>query len=357
MRVLIVYPGHSIATFDVASGYEYALKKLGVKVRAYNYHSSIDFYTEAINYYRSIREGFNPSKSAPVVLASEHVVIEAVEVVPDIIIIVNGMSLHRRAYDLLHRLNIPIALMMTESPYLDDFQAKMVKMGHISLAFTNDRTSVEKINEMTGITTVYLPHSYNTKIHKPMSVPDDYKTDVFFHGTMWPERNRLLSGVESFVREKGWDARITGIEPLKDNRTKEETIRAKKNMMPNSEMAKYIAGTKIAINHNRTISKGFQGGKELHIKDAYSLGPRAYEIAACGAFQLCDGKREELFDIFGDSVATYDGPEDLRDKIEFYLSNNKIREEMAIEARERAKDCSFERRAEEILIPMLESEV
>src|SRR4030065_2583401 len=93
-------------------------------------------------------------------------------------------------------------------------------------------------------------------------------------------------------------------------------------LVDNAELIKYYCGTKIALNHHRTIVGKDSRGEELHIDQAYSLGPRAYEIAACGAFQLCDDTRPELQEVFGDSVATYRDGGDLRDKIAYYLSHD-----------------------------------
>src|SRR4030065_2941425 len=90
-------------------------------------------------------------------------------------------------------------------------------------------------------------------------------------------------------------------------------------LLEHAELVRNYCGTKIRLNHRRTIVGKDSAGEELHIDEAHSLGPRAYEIAACGAFQLCDGTRPELQETVGDSVATYkDGQERLA-KDEYYL--------------------------------------
>jgi len=92
-------------------------------------------------------------------------------------------------------------------------------------------------------------------------------------------------------------------------------------------------------------------GQEVHLA-GWSLGPRAYEIAACGAFQLSD-ERPELREIFGDAVATYVDGADLRRKVDYYLTHEGEREEMALEALDLVQSCSFEDRAEQILLPTI----
>jgi spore maturation protein CgeB len=125
----------------------------------------------------------------------------------------------------------------------------------------------------------------------------------------------------------------------------------------NAALARWYNGAAIALNHHRTC---IAAGDELqHITDgaAWSLGPRAFEIAACGAFQLCDDTRPELTHVFGDSVATYHDAEELRDGIRHYMQHPDTRREMAAEALRRVSGCSFAARAESVLIPALQEAI
>ena len=56
MRILLIYPGHSHSTIDIAIGYERAFRELGHVVEAFDYHHHIAFYTTAISYWN---EQFN----------------------------------------------------------------------------------------------------------------------------------------------------------------------------------------------------------------------------------------------------------------------------------------------------------
>jgi spore maturation protein CgeB len=347
MRILLVYPGHAHSTIDVASGYEEGLQSLGHEVKAYNYHSALIFYQSAIKHFSEENEWFTLLPDAYWTLASEHVVIDAVDFVPDAVLIVNGFMLHRRAYDLLHRLRIPLALLLTESPYLDGDQSVIMKKGHIAVTFTNDRNSVAPLTEQTGVRTVYLPHSFNPEIHRKREPVAEWRSDVFFHGALWPERKQLLEPLKSLpykMQIGGQEIGATSAEEL------EEVM---STVISNREMACRFAATKIALNHHRTFCKADGGEKHISNGKAYSLGPRAFEIAACGAFQLCDDTRPELVDVFDGSVATYHDGDDLVKKIDYYLTHEDERQTMANDAYMRVQDCTFERRASDILIPAL----
>jgi spore maturation protein CgeB len=69
---------------------------------------------------------------------------------------------------------------------------------------------------------------------------------------------------------------------------------------------------------------------------------------------LCDDTRGELSKQFGDTVATYHSPDDLRDKIAFYMEHETERLQMAGAARARVQGCSFVDRAQKIVIPFLQ---
>jgi len=343
MRILLIYPGHSMSTVDVATGHEKALRALGHDVKAFNYHNWLLFYNHALNSWAKENKDFDPPDDAFVVKAAEAVIIDVIDFVPDAVLIVHGMALHRRAYELMHRLGVPVFLLLTESPYNDEQQLPIIEKGHITAVFTNDKNSAEPLST-AGKPVYYLPHSYDPEAHYPRQVMNGYRSDVFFFGTIWPERDRLFANLHS---NNGHIYNIGGIHSVD---------KKNEDALDNAELANYYAGATIALNHHRTIiSGGDEGESHIQAEQAYSLGPRAYEIAACGAFQLCDDTRPELFDVFGRSVATYHDAEDLQAKIDYYLTHENERLEMAKEAHERVKDCTFINRAEQIIVPAIES--
>jgi len=344
LRVLLIYPGHLFSTFDVARGYDLALQENDdVVLGAFAYHSALIFYQSAVKAYRENHPDKEMPDGACLTMASERVAVQAVEFKPDVALIVSGMVFGRHGYELLMAMDIPIAFILTESPYLDEPQAFMMKATNACVAFTNDRWSVDRLTEETGVRTIYLPHSYLPGTHRPMETNGEHQTDVFFHGALWPERLEMFSGLDSLP----YDMRLGGInlDDLSDDKLSA--------VIDNSSLPLWYSGTKIALNHHRTCRGS--GDEVTHIKpgSAYSLGPRAFEIAACGSFQLCDDARPELTEIFGDSVATYHGQDDLRDKIGYFMQHPAERRDMAMESRRRVEGCTFAARATNILVPAL----
>lgn len=277
--------------------------------------------------------------------ASKQLIIQAVHDQPDIVLMVSGMQYHPIAFRLLHKLKIPIAIILTESPYMDSRQAIMLDKGGVSLAFANDKASVDGLSEHCPA--VYLPHSYDPAIHHDGPGEEDYETDVFFCGTLFPDRleqfRDLISDRNNVIPE--FDAYIIG----------PRNQRGGVQLIPNDEAAEWYRATNIALNHHRRWMGDLQTDEGMLLTNtAWSLNPRAYEVTACGAFQLCDDQRPELAEVFGDSVATYNNKADMLDKIRYYLAHDAEREEMATRAHEQVKNCAFVNRAQSILIPAIE---
>lgn len=348
MKVLLTYPGSAFSTYDVAHGYEGALRRAGHEVHTFNYHDQLAFYQESLKFWQKENQNFNPHPHMFLIMASERLIIDVIDFVPDIVLIISGYLLHRRAFDMVYKLGVPIVLLLTESPYQDDSQALMIKKGHVDLAFTNDKSSMGNLPGLRA----YLPHSYDPSIHYPVEVNRRYETDVFFHGTLWPERRELLSGLADLGPGERGSVIISGFDPCKQPKAES----ARKDLIDNVELAKWYNGSKICINHHRTFVGTDEDGDQRHINGkAWSLGPRAYEIAACGAFQLCDNSRPELKEVFGDTVATYRNRTDLEDKIGYYLSHKSEREDMAQGAFNKLLRCSFDARTKRILMPAIKS--
>ena len=50
MRILIIYPGATWSPYDVATGYEWALKELGHEVRAFQYDMEYRYQVNFLNH-------------------------------------------------------------------------------------------------------------------------------------------------------------------------------------------------------------------------------------------------------------------------------------------------------------------
>jgi spore maturation protein CgeB len=127
-------------------------------------------------------------------------------------------------------------------------------------------------------------------------------------------------------------------------------MQAVKTVIPNQDVAALYRGAKVNLNHHRTTTM-HGSGAHIPVGSAESLGPRAYEIAACGGFQLMDDSRKEAGDIFGDALATYKAgdPADLVAQARYWVEHPAERAMMARAQREAVAPHSWHARAADLL--------
>lgn len=134
--------------------------------------------------------------------------------------------------------------------------------------------------------------------------------------------------------EKGHDLAIYGVgwEEFIDK----ELIKGE--FIPNDELYKYYSSCKILLNDH------WQDMKDLDFPSN-----RLFDALACGTFVISDNipSAETLFE---GNIITYDGADDLDEKINFYLNNPQKREELAQKGKEIVlKNHTFDNRADEII--------
>jgi spore maturation protein CgeB len=258
-------------------------------------------------------------------MATEGVLAEATYHHADLVLIISGMHFHEVGLWLLTRYQIPTAVILTESPYQDAEQAQWLARYPGVAVFTHERTSAERY----GWT--YLPHAYDPEIHRPVEPDLDEVCDVLFCGTGFPERQQLLEGIDW----TGINLRLRGLWPTM---TEQSPLfpHLIQGCVKNGELPRAYAAAKIALNLHRAGNR------------AVSLNPRAYELAACGTFQIGDGRREQI-DLFGPSVPTAHTSAEFEQAIRYYLAHEDERRACAADAHRRVEGQTFDARVMELM--------
>lgn len=329
MRIVVCYPSPAFSVRDVARGYHHALAGLGVDMWPVDLPKRLAFFEGALG------EGRDAEAAR---LATDAIVAECLRLRPDLVLVVCGMGLHPDLYPLLRRAGLPTVTIFTECPYQDATQLTLAAL--TDYCFVNDRASVmpfRRVNPRTW----YLPPAYDPEVHRPIPVGPECRSDVVLVATGFGERVRFLEAVDW----TGIDFRLFGLWDL----ALDSPLRRydRRRLLPNDEAARWYSGAKVALNLHRTDT-GWATPDAL-VTDAYSVNPRAYEIAACGTFQVCDDTRPELAEVFGDSVPIFRTPDDLGALIRRALAADDWRAACATEARERVAAHTFTARAEALL--------
>jgi len=338
MRLLLCSAGADFSTKDVENGYRAALKAQGHQIIEYNLSRRIDVSRQFLT--MVWRKGMRklgepqPNDADAYYHASIGVLERALRFDVDWVIAVSAMYLHPDILIMLRRAGKRIAVLFTESPYEDEQQAKVAPL--CDVVFTCERTSARRYGW------VYLPHAYDPAKHRPLE-PDPAipAHDVVFVGTGFQERIELLSA----VNWDGIDLGLYGTWMLMGSRSK-----LRKYLRGSPVNNEYAVGlyrrAKIGLNLYRT-SKGF-GYRAPRIMDAESLNPRALELAACGVFQISD-YRQEVEEVFDDSVATFSTAQGLEDWMRHYLGEPALCSEMARAAAGSVAGHTFAARAQQVI--------
>lgn len=352
MKVLVIHPGHGHSTADVFEGVCAGLTLNGVEVVRLEWGKMLRPLTALVN--GAIRGDALPDEQGEQLhrfaafLASGDAIGVAVDAGVDAVVVVNGLLFPPSRVTVLRKLGIPVACYGTESPYFDSAEREIAPF--YSHWFTNERTSVARFSDLTQA--FYLPHAYNPMLHVPGEIDPAKACDVVFVGGGFPERKALLAGVD-------WtdiDYRIHGtlweldIEAEAGQRGFSRGERYTTGAIPNEETCGWHRSAKIALNMHRQMTYVEQN-TPLPAGSCESLGPRAYEIPACGGFQLIDDERTEVFEIYDETAATFRAWDSasLEREIRYWLTHDDARERMRQAQTEAVKPHHWGNRAKTML--------
>lgn len=346
LRILVAHPGADYSVADVHTGLVEALARAGHEVGIYALNGHLEVarrYLAQQN--RILRKAdptveITPTVPAMMLKASEGLLLTALRGRADAVLVISAMYLHPQVLYMLRAARIPVGLVFTESPYLDDDQLDYA--GLASVCWTNERTSVEFLRQANP-RTHYLPAAYRAGVHAPGEPgPDMPRHDVVFVGTYFDERADLLGAVDW----SGIDLGLYGnFDPVRKGSRRHKRLAPyiRGGVTDNARTLDFYRAAKIGLNPFRT---SVWIGKDEHVTGE-SANPRTWELAASGCFHL-SGDRAEVRDVFGPAVPTFDGPADLEAKVRHYLAHDLERRVLADEARRRALGHDFDARAAQI---------
>jgi hypothetical protein len=341
-RIILCHPGSSFSTADVATGLKAGLEANGVDVLLYPLDKALQLFGAFID--AAIDQDVMTEPVDGNFMASAELIAAAVHAEPDAVIAVSGGNLHGVRVIQLRELAaqrkhpFPVAVYCTESPYFPEIPMAR----RYDLIFTNERASVPMF-EQHGCTAFYLPHAYNPEVHTPGLAEPDKACQLYFVGTGFEERKALFDSADwsgiTFVRHGFlW------------NPDEAAELLRPKDVTPNEDVVRWYRSATVNLNHHRTTTVYGSGG---HIEPgaAMSLGPRAYEIAACRGFQLCDDSRPELDDVFAGTVPTYKlgDSADLERQARYWLAHDGRREALRDVQHDAVQGHSWPNRAKQLL--------
>jgi spore maturation protein CgeB len=190
----------------------------------------------------------------------------------------------------------------------------------------------------------YLPAAYDPQVHRPRAGESDEEVpahDVVLVGSLFGERAELLAGVDW----SGIDLALYGDWRGLPRRHKLRRY-VRGGIVSNRHAAALYRHAKVGLNlYRESMGWGWYAERTTH---AESLNPRAFELAACGCFQVSQ-PRAEVAEFFGDSVATFRTPDELGQVVRSALADGEMRVARAQQAMRAIQGQTFVARAARLL--------
>jgi spore maturation protein CgeB len=347
LKLFFIGPGASWATADVAAGLREGLTHHGVEIVDYALDTRIARSQSWLYYnWRQAKKrdaAIGKPNVADVFLQAGRdalwvaLWLDVFRGGIDGVLAVSGMFLHPDVVRVMTRASLPVFMLFTESPY--DLEKELAMAALVDGYWTNERSSVDAfraVNPHGG----YLPHAWHPERHRSGPQPGDGDVaahDVVFVGSAFQERVAWLSAIDW----TGIDLGLYGSwESLGSRHPLRRFVRGAQT--DNATTAALYRRAKVGLNLYRT-SMGW-GPQAPPIAHAESLNPRAYELAACGAFHL-SSYRQEVAEVFGDLVPTFTTPDEAQALVRSWLADPDGRARIAAQLPACVAESSWRNRA------------
>jgi spore maturation protein CgeB len=340
-RWLLIHPGPAWSVADVFNGWSEALTGLGEQVEEYELDHRLRFYNGALAETGELKPCGCPGvrkfvdRSQAIQLAVDGILGAAYRWWPDVILCTSAFFVPPWLLEVLRGRGHRIVMLMTESPYQDDFQLNMAQYADLTLL--NDPVNLDAYRQVGPAE--YMPHAFRESVHYPAApgtVPD---YDMVFAGTGFPSRIRFFSQMDL----AGLDVRMAGLwmDLPEDSPLRDWTALESDDCIDNPKVAGLYRASRTGINVYRTEAEA------AHEGEGVACGPREIEMAACGLWFTRDSRPEsdELFPM----LPAFTSPGEAGDLIRWAVTHPDERAEAAAKARAAVTDRTFTRNATELL--------
>ena len=279
MNLMVVHPGASWSTHDVHIGLVEGLKANGLPICEWRLDGRMTMAHNWLHYlWRQQKRASQdkawqkPNQADVIHHATTGIVERAIEKRITDVLIVTAMFVPLDRIELMRRAGLRVWLLCTESPYL--MEHELATAAACDGVWTNERASVSAFQAVQP-KTAYIKHAWRVGVHD-LPAADAYSSDVFFCGSMFPERLKWFSEID-------WAGIDFALYCRPEDLPKRSPLRQflRGGVTPNQEMIGLAQRSKIAINLFRAAPVA-----------AESLNPRCYEMSAAGVCLVSDERAE-----------------------------------------------------------------
>lgn len=228
----------------------------------------------------------------------------------------------------IRKMRVPVAVWFVDDPYAIDNALEVAT--EYDYVFSIDSGCVPYYQEKGCERVYHLPLGTDPDIFNPFQVHPTYHSDICFVGTGY--KNRLHFFDELFANLSHVRVNLVGHfwEQLTIPHSCDVKLRRK--WINSHEAARYYNGAKIVLNIHRSHDDPLIG-KNQSGAPGFSINNRTFDITACRSFQLIDYRPDlELFFRPVEEIDFFESPKECADKIQRYLLDSNLREQMTEKA-------------------------
>jgi spore maturation protein CgeB len=224
---------------------------------------------------------------------------------------------------------------------------------HFTFVTTSDIFGVRKFHEAGFDNVIFSPFACNETVYVRNTLPKRF--DVSFVGQYHPQREWVLSyltkaGVAVHCRGIGWPGGMVNTSQVVEVINQSRVNLNLSNCV--SWDVRYLARINRPLKSTyRAWRDTAQAVRARDRKVVEQMKARHFELSSCGGFQLSyyvEGLERHF--VIGKEIAIYTTPEDLVDKVRYYLRHDAEREAVAQAGYERTqRDHTMEQRLRDIL--------
>jgi spore maturation protein CgeB len=262
---------------------------------------------------------------------------------PDLILVIKGYELDRLTLERIHR--VSEAKVVNWNPD-NPFQVRSQKreattylnaLPAYDVVFTWGRFLIDRLESRGATNVEYLPFGWDRTLHKPAEPDERFDCQVMFLGIWSSKRECHLKALTDFdfhLRGNYWKLRCWDFSLRQCHRG---------GKLGGRDYARAMSSADIVVN---VVAD--------HNVPAHNM--RTFEVPATGTLLVTTRTEgQQRFFREGTDVVMYEGPDELREKIEYYLKHDQVREQVANQGHETVQMYSYETRMNELLRKVYDS--
>lgn len=259
---------------------------------------------------------------------------------PQLLFAMLGNKWKREDCEEITHLSIPSGIWYTDDPYaIDESLRTCTYFRHV---WTNERAAVPVYQGVGCQRVTHLPLGVETRVYRPRSVVQRYRSDVLILGSAFENRLRVVESLLPILVRYRLRIVGPGWQRLPSYRNIRHCVIS--GWVSPLEASRYYNGAKVVLNIHRTADDTHLKQNRLGVP-AETPNNRVLEIGACRSFQIVT-KRKGMSDLLPDGIIpAYQSLSELKDRIREALCHPQYRRERAWEVYRRViQDHRYQKR-------------